>query len=207
MKIRLLGALVGLAISFALPTFAQQKEPVPSDKDRQVSDALAKQTDDAWNNNDAAALAAAFTEDAVLVTDTGPIYGREAIEKHYADLFQKVHFSNHVAKDDQVSPHAIGNELWCNGAWSVTYQIKGGLRVIPELPSGTSHGFPKRANAFCAYAQTSSGSCLQELPAFGAWNSSIFSQHSVFCRKLLMPTHNGKPSYLPICFPGQADCR
>ena len=28
MKIRLLGALVGLAISFALPTFAQQKETV-----------------------------------------------------------------------------------------------------------------------------------------------------------------------------------
>jgi uncharacterized protein (TIGR02246 family) len=125
MKIRLLGALVGLAISFALPTFAQQKEPVLGDKDRQVSDALNKQTDDAWNNNDAAALAAAFTEDAVLVTDRGPIYGRDAIEKHYADLFQKVHFSNHVAKDDQVSPHAIGNELWCNGAWSVTYQVKG----------------------------------------------------------------------------------
>jgi ketosteroid isomerase-like protein len=74
-------------------------------------------------------LAAAFMEDAVLVTDTGPIYGREAIEKHYADLFQKVHFSNHVAKDDQGSPHAIGNELWCNGAWSVTYQVKGGAPV------------------------------------------------------------------------------
>jgi len=28
MKIRLLGALVGLAISFALPTFGQQKETV-----------------------------------------------------------------------------------------------------------------------------------------------------------------------------------
>jgi hypothetical protein len=28
MKTRLLGALVGLAISFALPTFAQQKETV-----------------------------------------------------------------------------------------------------------------------------------------------------------------------------------
>jgi hypothetical protein len=31
MKIRLLFALVGLAISFALPTFAQQKEPTPSE--------------------------------------------------------------------------------------------------------------------------------------------------------------------------------
>jgi hypothetical protein len=25
--------------------------------------------------------------------------------------------------------------------------------VIPELLNGTSHGFPKRANKFCAYAQ------------------------------------------------------
>ena len=31
MKIRLLLALVGLAIGFALPTFAQQKEPTPSE--------------------------------------------------------------------------------------------------------------------------------------------------------------------------------
>jgi len=77
MKIRLVVALLGLAISFALPTFAQQKEPTPSDKDRQVSAALIKQSNDAWNNNDAAALAAMFTEDAVIVNDTGPIYGRE----------------------------------------------------------------------------------------------------------------------------------
>ncbi len=148
-----------------------KKTNTPDPQLRQQLDALLRKFDEAFNNNDPAALAALFTEDAVEVTDTGPIYGREAIEKHYADLFQKVHFSNHVAKDDQVSPHAIGNVLWCNGAWSVTYQIKGGLRVIPELPSGTSHGFPKRANAFCAYAQTSSGSCLQELSVVYACNS------------------------------------
>jgi ketosteroid isomerase-like protein len=81
MKIRFLLGLVGLAISFALPTFAQQKEPTPSDENRQVSAALIKQSEDAWNKNDAAALAAMFTEDAVIVTDSGPVYGREAIEK------------------------------------------------------------------------------------------------------------------------------
>jgi hypothetical protein len=31
MKMRLLGALAGLAIGFALPTFAQQKEPTPNE--------------------------------------------------------------------------------------------------------------------------------------------------------------------------------
>jgi uncharacterized protein (TIGR02246 family) len=66
-------------------------------------DALAKKYDEADNNNDAAALAALFTEDAVIVPETGPVNGREAIEKWYADLFQKVHDSNHVVTVDQDS--------------------------------------------------------------------------------------------------------
>ena len=78
----------------------------------------------AFNNNDGAALAALYAEDAVLVNDSGPIYGREAIEKYYVDLFKQVHFSNQVAKPG--SPHIIGktgNEVWWNGEWSNT--IKG----------------------------------------------------------------------------------
>ena len=35
MKRRLLLALAGLAISFAVPAFAQQKEPTPNEHDRQ----------------------------------------------------------------------------------------------------------------------------------------------------------------------------
>ena len=49
---------------------------------------------DAFENGDAAALAALYTEDAVLVTQDGSSFGRQSIEKHYADLFQKFHFSN-----------------------------------------------------------------------------------------------------------------
>jgi hypothetical protein len=91
MKVRLVVALVGLANGF-LP-----HQPLPNKKDtvdRQIIeqiDALGKKYDEAVNNNDAAAL---YTEDAVLVTDTGPIYGREAIETHFADLFQQWHFSS-----------------------------------------------------------------------------------------------------------------
>jgi uncharacterized protein (TIGR02246 family) len=90
-----------------------------------VADALSKKFDEAYDNNDAAAVAALFTEDAVLVTTQGPIYGREAIAKHYADVFRKVHFSNHIAKPDQYSPHTIGtagNEMWWNGKWNVTLE-------------------------------------------------------------------------------------
>ena len=87
---------------------------------------LAKKFDDVYNNGDAAGMVALYTEDAVEVADTGPSYGREALWKHYVDLFQKVHFSNHLNTVDQYSPRVIGtagNEIWATGAWSAT--VKG----------------------------------------------------------------------------------
>jgi hypothetical protein len=80
MKIRLLGALVGLAINFAVPTFAQEKETVDPQLIQKIR-ALSIKYDEAFNKNDAAALAALYTEDAVG-DDTGPIYSREAIPKY-----------------------------------------------------------------------------------------------------------------------------
>ena len=131
MKIRFVAALIGLAISFAVPAFAQQKDAVDTQIIEQLA-ALDQKYDEAFNNGDAVALAATFEEDAVLVNDTGPVYGRKAIEKHYADLFKQVHFSNHFGKSDQYSPHIIGtagNEIWENGDWSLTYQVTGGSPV------------------------------------------------------------------------------
>jgi len=125
MKIRSVVALLGLAICFALPTFAQEtNKPDPQLRERLI--ALIKNYDEVFNKNDAPALAVFFTEDAVFVTETGPIYGREAIVKHFADLFQKVHFSDHLGKPDEYSPHIIGtagDEAWASGGWSTT--IKG----------------------------------------------------------------------------------
>ena len=79
MKKRLIVATLGMAISFALPTFAQQTN-TPDPQLRQKLLELAKNFEEAWNNNDASALAALFTEDAVLVNDSGPVNGREAIK-------------------------------------------------------------------------------------------------------------------------------
>jgi pimeloyl-ACP methyl ester carboxylesterase len=45
-----------------------------------------KKFDEAFNNGDAAALAALYTEDAVQVTPQGPVFGREAIEKLFAGM-------------------------------------------------------------------------------------------------------------------------
>jgi ketosteroid isomerase-like protein len=126
MKTRFLLALVGLAISFAVPTFAQQRDTVDPQIIEQLV-AIGKKYAEAVNNNDAAAVAALYTEDAVYVVDTGPIYGREAIQKHWADAFQKMHFSNLFNKRDKYFPHAIGtdgNVMWGNGEWGATVQGK-----------------------------------------------------------------------------------
>jgi ketosteroid isomerase-like protein len=106
-----------------------QEKEIADPQLRQQLDAKIKNYDDGWNNNDAAALAAFFTDDAVYVTDRGPICGPEAIEEHFTDLFQNVHFSNHIAYADQDSPHIIGtdgNEMWASGGWSPTLEEKMG---------------------------------------------------------------------------------
>ena len=135
-KFRLLLAFVGLTISFALPTFAQQKDAV----DPQLVEQLAqidKKYAEATNNNDAAAVAALFAEDAVFVTqDTGLLYGRQAIEKQYAEWFKGAHASDHIAKSDPNCTRFLGttanvmtggepDNVMRGGEWSATWQAQG----------------------------------------------------------------------------------
>jgi ketosteroid isomerase-like protein len=127
MKIRLLFTFVGLAISFATPTFAQQKQSV----DRKIIEQLdvsSKKYSEAINNNDARAVAALFTEDAVFMTNAGPLYGRQAIEKWYVDLFNTLHPKNYIDKRDPNSPRIIGtaDNIGSNGDWSETVQGRNG---------------------------------------------------------------------------------
>jgi ketosteroid isomerase-like protein len=126
MKMRLVVALAGLAIGFALPIFAQQtNKPDPQLRERLI--ACIKAHTDALDSNDAVAVAANFTEDAVNVEQDGPTFGREAIEKLWADRFQKVHFSNNQVTVDEDSPHIIGTDgkqMWATGGWSATIQGK-----------------------------------------------------------------------------------
>jgi ketosteroid isomerase-like protein len=128
MKMHLV-TLVGLAIGFALPTFAQREGAQADPQTTQKILAIGKAYDEGENNNDAAAIAALFTEDAVFVTDRGPVNGRQAIEKWYIDLYQGWHPKNHITKFDGNAPHLIGtagDELWATGEWSDTGQGKTG---------------------------------------------------------------------------------
>jgi uncharacterized protein (TIGR02246 family) len=119
--------LPALAISFALPTFAQQKETVDPQIIGQL-ESIAKKYEEAVNNNDAAAVAALFAQDAVFVTEGGPFYGREAIEKLHVDLFKQWRFSNHLIKTAPNSYRIIGTaeNIASNGEWSQTLQAQGG---------------------------------------------------------------------------------
>jgi len=126
MNTRSVVALLGLAICFALPTFAQQKEAVDPQLRQKLVDAIKKHTD-ALDKNDATAVAANFTEDGILVTPNGPIFGREAIEKYYVDVFkQGFHSSNNIATPDEDSPHMTtdGKQMWATGSWTATIQGK-----------------------------------------------------------------------------------
>jgi uncharacterized protein (TIGR02246 family) len=73
-----------------------------------------------FNKNDAAAVAALFTEDGILVTPDGTVFGRKAIEKNYAGFFQQWHPSDHVIRIDQIN--AVGNLAWKVGEWNATFQ-------------------------------------------------------------------------------------
>src|SRR5215471_21458815 len=124
-------SVMGLeAINFA------NLRPTERDGARSTSNQAAWRTrskyKEAYTNNDAAALAACYTWDAVIVTPQGPVYGRDAIENWYADQFEQWHPKNQIDKVDPDSLRLIGtagDAVWMNGEWNRT--IQGG-------PSGDS---------------------------------------------------------------------
>jgi ketosteroid isomerase-like protein len=128
MKTRLLSALTGLAINFALPTYGQQKDAADPQTTQKIL-AIAKAIDEAIINQDPTAIAAQYTRDAVFVTPEGPIIGRQVIQKWYSEIYKWWHIKSRSSKVDGNAPHLIGtagNELWATGEWSETGQGKNG---------------------------------------------------------------------------------
>jgi ketosteroid isomerase-like protein len=86
MKVRLLLTLAGLAISLTVPGIAQEQNIVDLEVRQQIEAAL-KKHEEAYNEYDAAAFAAGFTEHAIEMAGGGTAWGRQEIEKRYvADL-------------------------------------------------------------------------------------------------------------------------
>ena len=114
-----LGALLGLAIGFALPTFAQEQNTVDPEVRQQIEAALTK-FDEAFNEHDATATAALYTQDAAEVESElsagGLAFGQQAIEKrHAANLASNPGKLSHKL----LQVHAIGNEICAISEWSM----------------------------------------------------------------------------------------
>src|ERR1700733_7160481 len=120
MKIHCLLALAGLEIGFTVPTVAQQKDTV----DPQIAEearALAAKYDDAFNRNDAAAVAALYTEDAVFETPNGTFTSREDIEGLYRKIyFERNHSKDHVTTVDEVP--GADDDIRASGAGMDTFE-------------------------------------------------------------------------------------
>jgi uncharacterized protein (TIGR02246 family) len=130
MKKCLVVPLVGLAISSALPTYAQQKDLAdPQTTQKLLADF--KSAPEAHNNLDAAAYAAIYARDAVFLTPDRPIIGRQAIQKWFTEFFQQspLRPKDSMGKIDGNAFHLIGNtgnEVWATGEYSETVQGENG---------------------------------------------------------------------------------
>jgi len=123
MKIRHLLNIVGLAIVFTLPAFAQQKDAVDPKIIEQLQEED-KNFEDAYNKHNAAVIAALFTDDAVLVTPHGTFAGRAAIEKKYEkEDFEAYNGSDMVSTTERITP--VGNELHLTRRFRANYQSYG----------------------------------------------------------------------------------
>jgi uncharacterized protein (TIGR02246 family) len=109
-----------VAIGLAMPAAAQHI----SDQDaRQAGESVVQAFNKAALAKDAAGLAALYSEDATLITPDGPLLGRAAIQKQYAEDFKL--FTLEPAKLDRVV--MIGDTVRLrNGSWSGVFQGPGG---------------------------------------------------------------------------------
>jgi uncharacterized protein (TIGR02246 family) len=110
MKIPFLITLVGLAISFALPTFAQEQNTVDPEARQQI-ETLFMKFGEAFNERDPVAMAALFTQDAVQLwpwsSEDAVASGQQAIEKRFAVLLSSPgEFVGQV-----VGVYQIGNDM------------------------------------------------------------------------------------------------
>ena len=171
MKIRLLLSLAGFAISCAVPTLAQQTNTPDPQIARQRDlrgdptalgefGALGLKMDEAFNKNDAAALAALFTEDAVLVAPDGMFFGRQAIQKRYADTFQRWPITTSSGQGSSLN--AIDNAVWSTGKWWSTCQGESG----PKFESGFWSAIYVREGENCKIRLLTIG----DAPPFGAYS-------------------------------------
>ena len=107
-----------------VPPIAQQRDLLGDPKALDEFGVLAAKEDEAFSKSDASALAALFTEDGVLVAPDGMFFGRQAIEKRYADMFLDSPITTFCGQHSQLN--AIDNAVWSVGKFWSTHQSQAG---------------------------------------------------------------------------------
>lgn len=109
--------------------------------DRQALEAMAEEWQQAANADDAAAVAALYTRDAMFVSSTGSAEGPQAIQQMLGESFQQ-------AGELEITPGEVsmsGDVAWGNGTFSQTVTAGGAeqtvegdyLVVVLRQPDGT----------------------------------------------------------------------
>jgi len=81
-----------------------------------------RKLDEAYNKNDAAAVAALFTEDALFVAPDGMFTGRQEIEDKHADKFKRSPITTFNSGLQRGHPNPIDTAVWQAGKWTSTFQ-------------------------------------------------------------------------------------
>jgi ketosteroid isomerase-like protein len=145
MKTHLVFTLVGLAIGFAVAGLRPRKaatpavpnpfQPIPAGPALvQQLEAINEKFDEAFNKHDATAVAAFYTENAILSSSFGIASGLPDIEKYFTDVFQRFGSTDRSTKINYV--YAFGGDLVAMGGWTVTinHQQAGGYVINVYTP-------------------------------------------------------------------------
>jgi uncharacterized protein (TIGR02246 family) len=102
--------------------------PLSENEVRQAGEGIVQNYNKAGRAKDAAALAAVYTEDAILVMPEGPLVGRAAIENYFRNAFKV--FTLEVAQLDRVSTIADGQVMLRVGSFTGTVQGANGISPV-----------------------------------------------------------------------------
>ena len=107
-----------LLLGLITPALAQQP---PSPADATPYDDLQKQFTEAYNRQDAAAMAEMFTENAVRITPTGIFQGRDAIRREMETTLKR---GLHDYAVRRTVARSEGNLVFNAGEWQATFADK-----------------------------------------------------------------------------------
>ena len=102
--------------------------PLSEQEVRQTGESIAQAYKKASQAKDAAALAAAYTEHAILVVPEGPLVGRAAIERYFNNAFKV--FTLEAAQLDRVSMIADGRVMLKVGSFTGTVKRSNGMAPV-----------------------------------------------------------------------------